>query len=309
VKANVFFQNASMISHVATGLMMQPHVPISAIPMSQYDVSVRDLVMTGKIHEIINLINRLPCNKSTIITSGNYGTLKVHINIPNGHINKVSLYPVAQAAIHNANFLVLNAVAGSISAPVSQLLKLTGIDTVNIYNLMRQKVDNKILNVYLKEFIETITVGELVSQSADFLLEKALSSKSKNKILLRPSIIEADKKSFMNFISILKNHIKPLIHPSLVERGADVSISQYSYISPECRDKEHYEFISWLKNKMNSVIKNDFIIKVGSNFNRSHAGVVIDLETRSIGMDELMFFLSVFDRKNKLVNCFLSSEV
>ncbi|WP_332631470.1 hypothetical protein [Citrobacter sp. ESBL3] len=307
MSTNVFFQNASMIPSAATGLMIQHPIPISAIPMSQYDVSVRDLVMTGKIRIILAQLDDISKNSNPIITSGNHGTLKIHINTPNNNINKVSLYPVVQTAISNANFLVLKAVGGGLSAPVSQLIKLAGLDTVNLYSLTGNKLQGTLQVTHLKEFLSKITVGDLINKSTDFLFKKAMSEMSQHTLYLRPSIMQADKKPFFKFIKVLKAHIKPLVLPSAVEQGADVSICHYPYVSPKRWEKEHHAFIGALKNKVNSVIKNDYLIKIGSHFNRNHAGLVIDLETHHIAIDELMFFLSVFDSKNKLVNCFLDS--
>ncbi|MCU6244140.1 hypothetical protein [Enterobacter asburiae] len=299
---NVFFQNASMITDPASGLMRQQQVPISAIPINQYDVSVRDFVMKGQICEILNQLDNIHNKKASIVTLRNYGTLKIHINTINKYIDKVSLYPVAQTAIHNANM----AIAGGLSVPIDQVIKLVGLDTITIYSLIGKITEGKILDAYLKEFISTTTVGDLINIAAEKLFEKSMKNISKNNVTLRPSIMEADKKPFVLFVKALRAHIKPLISPSSVERGMEVSICQYPYISPEYLQNK-YSMLNNVKNSVCSLFKTDYLIKVGSNFNSNHAGIVIDLETHSIAMDELMFFLSVFDSKKKLVNCFFNS--
>lgn len=307
-EGKIFYQSHSAHSHPAAGLMVQQPVPLSFIRMSKYDVSVSDIVMTGPMAKIVESLHAISLKSRSIYTTNRHKTVKVWFNKIDRKLEKAPLYPMVEAMIHNASFLAIKGSGIGLGSTLADLLEHSGVNNSILRIGVDSILDDDSLSSAFKDAVFEISLFDLTSQSVDLLFKKVWTGHLKSK---HSSPLKSDpqgKAALLKLKSLAENHIKPLIKPHHLVAGTDANISSLQYEMPEgWKNTNLAPLLKRIKIRASLATADDYIIRVGSHFNKHHAGFVVDLDTHSIDIDELVYFLSYYEENKKLVNCFLTS--
>ncbi|KLN63626.1 hypothetical protein [Vibrio sp. VPAP30] len=307
-EGKIFYQAHSMHAHPSAGLMVQQPVPLSFIKMSRYDASVSDIVMTGPLAKIIESLHAISLRSESIYTTDKHKTIKVWFNRIDRKIEKTPMYPMAEAMIHNTSFLIIKGTGVGLGSTVVDLLQGVGVNDVSFRLGLDSIFSGELKDSPLKDIMLEMSVFELLSQPIDLLFKKVWTKHLKSK---HSSPLKSDpqgKAAFLKLKSLVEKHIKPLVKPHHLDVGVDMNISSIPYSMPKgWKNTNLAPLFSRVKARASLLTADDYIIRVGSSFNKHHAGFVVDLDTHNIEIDELVYFLSYYEENKKLVNCFLMS--
>lgn len=307
-EGKVFYQAHSAHAHPRAGLMVQQPVPLSFIKMSRYDVSVSDIVMTGPLAKIVEALHAISLRSQSIYTTERHQTIKVWFNRHDKKIEKAALHPMAEAMLHNVSFLALKGIGVGLGTTVTDLLRGVGVDNVPIRIGIDSVLGDHALGEAFKQTLLETSVFELMSQPIDLLFktvwQKHLKSQHSSPLKSEPQ----GKAALLKLKAVLDKHIKPLLKPHALDVGVDVNISRQPYCMPKgWKNTALAPLFTRVKARASLLTADDYIVRVGSSFNAHHAGFVVDLDTHTIEIDELVYFLSYYEENKALVNCFLMS--
>lgn len=284
-EASIYYEVCGGASHLdpRNKLAFNRRAPLTYMKMSKYDVSVSDIVLAGSLSNIVEqLILIYKRGSRSIYTINDYKSIKIWINEKNARLSKPRSMPFADAIIRNTGYLAIKGTGAEVGSAVATVFPaLSDIST-------NAKIAGRL--------IYEDSAAELTSSLVNFAMKKAVKSKVKP---VSQSTFMGTTKAFKDFKQISKN-LKAL-HSS---PEVDFRITDSPYV-PLQNDLINNRASRVAKFK--SLVGKDYIIKIGSNFNRNHSGVVIDLATNFIEMDELINFLTIYEEEKKFVNCFLTS--
>ncbi|MFY2507985.1 hypothetical protein ACN3E9_06785 [Vibrio pectenicida] len=304
----IFYQSCSSYAHPTAGTMVQQPIPLSFIRRQRYDVSVSDIVMTGPLAKIISSLHTISLRSQSIYTTDKHKTVKVWLNRLDKKTAKAPLYPMLESMLHNTSFLALKGVGVGLGQTVVDLLQGAGVNDASFCFGLESILGSEIRDSPLRDAILDVSVFELLTQPIDLLFKKACIKHLKSKHASPLKTEPQGKAAFLKLKSLVEKHIKPLIRPTQLDSGVDVNISRLLYNMPQgWKNTNLAPLMTRVKATSCLITADDYIIRVGSNFNKHHAGFVVDLDTNNIEIDELVYFLSYYQENKKLVNCFLNS--
>lgn len=283
-EATVCYEMNGCTSDKRMGIAVRGSLPIRNLHKPAYDVSVKDMFMSGVIESVIAELNHIETKQDKYLyVTNRYQSIKIWINRSSKELNSITAYPLANAAINNVGHLVMIGATAGFANTTVPVLKNALNGSIGSNN------------------------AELFGKAANTLLEKGASQFSpiaKNKSPATSS--DATGFSLVKGLTTdaiaLGSHIKAATQKS----DCDISFVNVPVQTAIFRDKtKRKNQVRSLLQRVKQLISPDkLIIRVGSDFNRHHAGCVIDLGVRAISMHELIDFLVVYTEKNKLINCF-----
>lgn len=282
--ATVCYEMNGCVSDKRMGIAVRGSLPIRHLHKPTYDVSVKDMFMSGVIESIIAELNHIETKQDKYLyVTNRYQSIKIWINRSSKELNSITAYPLANAVINNAGHLVMTGVTAGFANSTLPVLQDALKGSIGGNN------------------------AALFGQAATAMLEKGASQFSplaKNK----SSATSGDATGFSLVKGIatdaiaLGNNVRSAVQAS----ECDINFAAIPVQTPEFRDKtKRKNKVRSLLQRVKQIISPDkLIIRIGSEFNRHHAGCVIDLGVRAISMHELIDFLTVYAEKNTLINCF-----
>ncbi|WP_237668754.1 hypothetical protein [Vibrio sp. V39_P1S14PM300] len=249
------------------------------------DVSVKDAFMAGTIDAIIEKLGSMEdATPRYFYVTNRYDSIKIWINKSSKELNAATACPFGNAIVHNTGHLIMTAATAGFADTVSPILKTALESPLGANNA--QYAAQAAETIMSKAAGQFSPVGKNASASTDaeatgFSLAKGLLTDAKYLVNGTRQALKGNKNSDVNFTGMpvetpphkdktkRRNKIKSLIHKAK------------QVVSPE-----------------------KLIIRVGSEFNKHHAGTVIDLGVRAISFHDLIEFLTYYAEEHKLVNCF-----
>ena len=286
-EASIYYEVCGGASHLdpRNKLAFNRRAPLTYMKMSKYDVSVSDIVLAGSLNNIVEqLILIYKRGNPSIYINNGYKSIKIWINKKDASLSKPRSMPFADAIIRNTGYLAIKGTGAQVGSTVATIFPaLSDIST-----------NAKIAGNLICEN----SAAELTSSFVNSVMKIAVKSKVK----------PVSQSTFMGTTKTLKNikQIKNNLQALHSTPDVDFRITDSPYV-PLQNDLINNRASRVAKLK--TLVDKDYIIKIGSNFNRNHAGVVIDLATNLIKMDELINFLTIYEEEKKFVNCFLTSGI
>ncbi|MCW8327870.1 hypothetical protein MD588_03535 [Photobacterium sp. SDRW27] len=271
--ANVCYEITGNGPDPRLGIAVRGSLPLRKIRLTNYDVSVKDIYMSGVLESIIeelDILERLNCRN--IFVTNRYSSVKIWINRSSKELNAAVACPFANAVINNAvgvGYQVGIAGFTSVALPVIQ-------------GALTPKLADK---------------AKLVSKGLDFGVRLGNGATSP----------VAKGKSTVN--GIAGNALGIAVNAKAAicsKKDSDITFVGMPVQTPKFRDqKKRLNIVRRLIHKAKTRLFPDkLIVRVGSEFNKHHAGCVIDLGVRAISIHDLIMFLSMYSEQGKLMNCF-----
>lgn len=282
--ATVCYEMNGCASDKRMGIAVRGSLPIRNLHKQTYDVSVKDMFMSGVIESIIAELNHIETKQDKyLFVTNRYQSIKIWINRSSKELNSATADPFANAVINNFGHLAMTGVTAGFANTTVPVLQ----------NALNGSIGSN--NV------------ELLGKAASAIVEKGASQFSpmaKNKSAATSS--DATGFSLVKGIATDAIALGSNIRSAVKASECDISFVGVPVQTAVFRDKtkRKNQVRSLLQRVKQLISPDNLIVRVGSDFNRHHAGCVIDLGVRAISMHELIDFLVVYAEKNKLINCF-----
>ncbi|EIA1286216.1 hypothetical protein N7893_001958 [Vibrio vulnificus] len=282
--ATVCYEINGCVADRKMGIAVRGSLPLRNLPKQTYDVSVKDVFMSGVIESIIAELNHLETKQEKYLyVTNRYQSIKVWINRSSKELNAASATPFASAVINNAGHLVMTGATAGFANTVVPVIEGALSGSIGSNN------------------------ATLVGKAANAALQKGASQFSplaKNKSAATSA--DATGMSLLKGLATDGIALGGNIKAAFSTNDADVSFVGVPIETPVFRDKtKRKNKVRALLQRAKQLISPDkLIIRVGSEFNRHHAGCVIDLGVRAISVHDLIDFLTIYVEKNQLINCF-----
>ncbi|MDC5822260.1 hypothetical protein OPW19_20810 [Vibrio europaeus] len=252
-----------------------------------YDVSVKDVCLSGTLEAIVVGLDKMETrNPRYFYVTNRYESIKIWINKPSDTLNAAVENPFADAVIHNLSGIAMAWAGPKFGETVSPVLK-------------------GLIPSQAGEGIKTATgmlAEQILAQGGNVVSPKSKATSPNSSIGNSAVNLSNIKDVVLDGYTIGKQ----IANAVSSTNSYDITFKGTPPQTPVFRDK------SKRKNKVRSMLikaKNIFapdkvLIRVGSEFNKHHAGTVIDLGVRSISCHDLIDFLTYYSEKGKLMNCF-----
>ncbi|PSW05698.1 hypothetical protein [Photobacterium lipolyticum] len=274
--ANVCYEKTGNGPDPRLGIAVRGSIPLRKMRLTNYDVSVKDIYMSGVLESVIeelDILERLKCKN--IFVTNRYSSVKIWINRSSKELNAAVACPFANAVVNNFASLALKGATAGFTATTLPVIQ--GALTPSL------GADN----------------AKLVTDVAGKLIEKGntTSPVGKNK-----SSAGSDWKGIAKDAMALASNTKAAVS----KKDCDITFVGMSVQTPKFRDqKKRLNVVRRLiHNAKSRLFPDKLIVRVGSEFNKHHAGCVIDLGVRAISIHDLIMFLSIYAEQGKLLNCF-----
>ena len=282
--ATVCYEMNGCVSDKRMGIAVRGSLPIRNLHKQAYDVSVKDMFMSGVVESIIEELNHIETKQEKYLyVTNRYQSIKIWINRSSKELNSATADPFASAVINNFGHLAMTGVTAGFANTTVPVLQNALNGSIGSNN------------------------AELLGKAASAIVEKGASQFSpvaKNK----SGSTSSDATGFSLAKGLAKDAIAlgSNIHSAVKASECDISFVGTPVQTAVFRDKtkRKNQVRSLLQRVKQLISPDNLIIRVGSDFNRHHAGCVIDLGVRAISMHELIDFLVVYAEKNKIINCF-----
>ncbi|WP_232323386.1 hypothetical protein [Photobacterium sp. J15] len=266
------------------GIAVRGALPIRNLHKSTYDVSVKDIFMSGVIESIIAELDYIETRQEKYLyVTNRYQSIKIWINRSSKELNAATACPFGSAVINNAGHLVMTGATAGFANTVVPVLEGALSGSIGSNNAeMLGKAANTMLEKGASQF-SPVAKNKSASTSSDATGLSLASGMAQDAIALGGNIRSAVSKA-----------------------DSDRSFAGTPVKTPVFRDKtkRKSKVRAFLQRAKQIISPDKLIIRVGSDFNRHHAGCVIDLGVRAISMHDLIDFLTMYAEKGQFINCF-----